>query len=123
MNLNHLHLHVRSRDASQRFYETHFGFSEWTTHGDILFLRDEAGLDLALAPAADAGEPPGWFHFGFRLPRAAEVEQLHRRLAGEGVRMRGPMIQDVDLVSFRCFDPDGYGIEVYWEPEPAVGAA
>lgn len=28
-----------------------------------------------------------------------------------------PLYKDESLVSYRCLDPDGYGIEVYWEAE------
>jgi hypothetical protein len=33
--------------------------------------------------------------------------------------MRQPISRGDDFVSFRCLDPDGYDIEVYWEPPPA----
>lgn len=118
MNLNHLHLRVRSRERSQRFYETYFGLAEWVRHGDIVFLRDQAGMDLALAPAEQVEALPAWFHFGFRLPSPQAVEDLYGRLAGAGVLIREALTREEDLVYFRCADPDGYGIEVYWEPEP-----
>ena len=35
------------------------------------------------------------------------------------VPMRQPISRGDDFVSFRCLDPDGYDIEVYWEPPPA----
>jgi hypothetical protein len=31
----------------------------------------------------------------------------------------GELYQDGSLVSFRCADPDGYAIEVYWEASGA----
>lgn len=118
MNLNHLHLRVRSRDASQRFYETFFGLAEQARHGDIVFLGDRAGMDLALAPAEEVEAFPTWFHFGFRLPSPGEVERLHARLSEAGAPIREPLTREDELVYFRCADPDGYGVEVYWEPRP-----
>lgn len=119
MNLNHLHLKVGSVERSRSFYEKYFGLAEFVRHGDILFMRDGAGMDLALAPMTEAVTPPSWLHFGFRLDTADEVERLHATLLSANVPMRQPISGDDDFVSFRCLDPDGYDIEVYWEPQPA----
>jgi catechol-2,3-dioxygenase len=119
VNLNHLHLKVGSVERSRSFYEKYFGLAEFVRHGDILFMRDGAGMDLALAPMTEAVTPPSWLHFGFRLDTADEVERLHATLLSANVPMRQPISRYDDLVSFRCLDPDGYDIEVYWEPQPA----
>ncbi len=119
MNINHLHLKVRSVDRARTFYERFFGLREFVWHDDILFLRDAAGMDLALAPTTTEIHPPEWFHLGFRLSSAADVTNLHDTLTRAGVAMRQPLISDEAFVSFRCADPDGYGVEVYWEPQPA----
>lgn len=114
-HLNHLHLHVRDLPRSQRFYESYLGFREHIRHGEILFLRNEDGFDLALAPEVDPESFPEWFHFGFRLAAPEAVRELYSRMSDEGVRIRKPLLDDEDLVSFQCLDPDGYHIEVYWE--------
>ena len=119
MNLNHLHLKVGSVERSRSFYERFFGLAEFVRHGDILFMRAGAGMDLALAPTTEAVTAPSGFHFGFRLDTAADVERLHATLLSASVPMRRPISRDDDFVSFRCLDPDGYDIEVYWEPQPA----
>jgi hypothetical protein len=36
-------------------------------------------------------------------------------MSDSGVVILKPLYQDDDLVSFRCADPDGYAIEIYWE--------
>ena len=118
MQLNHLHLHVASVERAQTFYARHFGLRPHVVHDDILFMRDDAGLDLALAPGP-ADELPPWFHFGFRLDDAAAVRALHERMCADGVAMRHPLTDDGDMVWFRCADPDGHAIEVYWEVQPA----
>ena len=115
MRLNHLHLHVSDVGKAREFYERWFGFKEQVQHGSILFLRDEGGLDLALAPDPDAASFPGWFHFGFRLDSIEQVEALHASMLGAGVEMRQPFENWSDLAAFRCVDEDGYQIEVYWE--------
>jgi catechol 2,3-dioxygenase-like lactoylglutathione lyase family enzyme len=119
MNLNHLHLQVRSIERSMAFYGRHFGLREFMRHGDVMFLRDGAGMDLALAPAEVPTAMPPWFHFGFRQGSAAEVEALHAALAAEGAPIAEPLEQDESFASFRCRDPDGYLIEIYWEIQPS----
>lgn len=119
MNLNHLHLKVRSVDRARAFYARFFGLTDHVWHGEMLFMRDDAGMDLALAPAVDAAPLPEWFHFGFRLESAEAVERLHGALAEGGATITQPLTAEPDFVFFRCADPDGHPIEVYWEPEPS----
>ena len=113
-DLNHLHLHVRNVDRSKRFYESYFGFRERVRHGNILFLRNASGFDLALVPDRTPLSFPEWFHFGFRLGSARAVRNLHSRMRSEGARVHD-IEEHADYVTFRCMDSDGYGIEVYWE--------
>jgi catechol 2,3-dioxygenase-like lactoylglutathione lyase family enzyme len=114
MDLNHLHLHVRNVDRAQRFYESYFGFRKGVRRGDILFLRNTSGFDLALVPDRTPPSFPEWFHFGFRLGSARAVRKLHGRMSSEGVQ-----VHDIEeypgYLTFRCTDPEGYRIEVYWE--------
>jgi catechol 2,3-dioxygenase-like lactoylglutathione lyase family enzyme len=113
--INHLHLHVRSVERSRAFYEKYFGLRDHVMHGDILFMRDaDDGLDLALAPASTLDPFPEWFHFGFRLEAADAVAAMHARLRADAVETTELQRFD-DFVVFRCHDPDGYQLEVYWE--------
>jgi catechol 2,3-dioxygenase-like lactoylglutathione lyase family enzyme len=113
--LNHLHLHVRSVQHARAFYANYFGLHDHVMHGDILFMRDSKnGLDLALAPSEALDVFPDWFHFGFRMDRPDEVRALHARLRGDGIDTT-PLDEFDDFVVFRCRDPDGYLLEVYWE--------
>jgi len=119
MDLNHLHLHVRSMPRAQAFYERYFGLRELVRHGSVVFMRDAAGMDLALAPDPEPQPMPPWFHFGFRLASPEQVERLHADMLAAGVAMREPLTHEDAMVYFRCADPDGYAIEVYWELQPA----
>ncbi len=52
---------------------------------------------------------------GRRVSAAAEVRALRARLIRDGVSF----VEDEDepgYVAFKCLDPDGYRVEVYWEP-------
>jgi len=113
MDLNHLHLHVRNLDRAQHFYESCFRFREYMRHGEILFLRNTSGFDLALVPDRKPSSFPEWFHFGFRLASPRAVRKLHNRMTSEGLRVHD--IEDYEnYVTFRCMDPDGNSIEIYW---------
>jgi catechol 2,3-dioxygenase-like lactoylglutathione lyase family enzyme len=113
--LNHLHLHVRDVEASRAFYERWFGLREHVRHGEIVFVRDASGFDLALAPDPSPAPLPAWFHLGFRLGTPVEVRGLHQRLGGALGSRVSELLDEPDFVQFRVADPDGYKIEVYWE--------
>ena len=117
MPLQHLALRVADIERARRFYAQELGFdaAEPVWHADVLFLRNADGFSLALMPAQQAPRPSGVDHFGFRLPTPEAVRQLRQRFAASGI----PILEDVeepDLVSFKCADPDGYRVEVSWEP-------
>ena len=119
MSLQHLHLHVRDRSRAEQFYASWFGMNVQRHGGEITFMTDEREFLLALMDDASPAPKPPWFHFGFRMASAATVLALNARMADAGVSIRKPVYQDDSLVSYRCADPDGYVIEVYWEAERA----
>ena len=121
MNINHLHLKVTSVERAQDFYARFFGLRPSVWHGDMLFMRDDAGMDLALAPAEHAEPLPPWFHFGFRLESPEAVTKLHDEMQSAGAPLKAPLVSAPDITFFRCLDPDDHEIEVYWEPEPGRG--
>jgi catechol 2,3-dioxygenase-like lactoylglutathione lyase family enzyme len=112
VDLNHLHLGVDDIEASRAFYEL-LGFRESAWHGDALFVRNDDGFDLALSPCG-RGVMPEWFHVGCRVESPESVRELQGRFAGR-VDAAG---DDPDFVWFRVVDPDGYQVEIYWEPDP-----
>jgi catechol 2,3-dioxygenase-like lactoylglutathione lyase family enzyme len=116
MRLNHLGLLVRDQRVSLAFYETYFGFDGATaqTYPDgTVIVHNADGFDLAL----HIGEAPTlpFIHFGFALPDPDDVHNLRARLEADRVQIV-ERDDEPDLVSFKCLDPDGWRIEVYWEP-------
>ena len=109
VDVNHLHLGVDDIERSRAFYEQ-LGFREHLWHGDVMFMRNDHGFDLALAPHG-RGAMPDWFHVGCRLDAPGEVRKLRATLDTR-VFASG---DEPDFVWFRMTDPDGYQIEVYWE--------
>ena len=118
MHLKHLALLVRDIRTARHFYETYLGFdtSDATWHGDVLFIRDADGFDLALMPGDHPPNPGAFHHFGFLVADAAAVRALQKRLEADGVPIL-EVVEDPDQVSFKCVDPDGYTVEVYSESE------
>ena len=118
MNLNHLNLRVRDAAACRDFYERHFGFAPAFEADGGYFVRNAAGFLLALIPADDHQALPAGFHIGFALDDADSVLEQRQRLAADGVRVSE--VHDGrpgdDYVSFRCWDPDGTEVELFWEP-------
>ena len=110
---HHLNITVGDVKRSRAFYEKLLGFdSSAFRHEDegVLLLRDESGFDLSLMP----GEPkPGSWHFGIRLTDLADLHRIQDALEAEGVETFDHMRQDT-MVTFKCKDPDGYTIEIYW---------
>lgn len=117
MRLAHLGLAVQDVARSRAFYETFFGFdpaSARTYPDGTVIDRDAAGFDLAFHHDDGANGPDGFFHFGFGLSQPDDVRALLARMDSAGV----PIVERDDepnYVAFKCLDPDGYRVEVYWE--------
>jgi catechol-2,3-dioxygenase len=115
VDISHLHLHVRDRGQARDFYRRWFGLDVVREGDELTFLSGSAGFLLALAEDADPPAPPPWFHFGIRMASKDALRDLHARMAQASVGFAKPLYEDATFMSFRCRDPDGYAIEVYWE--------
>ncbi len=72
------------------------------------------GFDLALHPG-QAPEQPAFLHFGFQMPAAGAVRELLARMEADRVPVPERW-EEPGYVAFKCLDPDGWRVEVYWEP-------
>lgn len=118
MHLTHLGLPVRDLQRSQSFYARHFGFDPATARlydDGTVILRNDDGFELALHRVASLGPIPEFLHFGFRLANPTEVVSVLGRLEAAGAHVL-ERTQEAENVSFKCVDPDGHRVEVYWEP-------
>ena len=83
----------------------------------MLILYDASGFALALGPTDEPIVLPPFFHFGTGSRPArttcARSATASRRTALEIV----DWWDEPDYVSVKFRDPDGYVIEVGWEPE------
>jgi catechol 2,3-dioxygenase-like lactoylglutathione lyase family enzyme len=118
MPLLHLGLLVRDQQRSLRFYAAYFGFDPAGARrypDGTVIVRNAQGFDLALHPGDVTGQLPAFVHFGFQLPDGDTVGALLARMEADGV----PILErwnEPGYVAFKCLDPDGWRVEVYWEP-------
>ena len=115
--VRHLALAVSDQARSRRFYETYFGFvPEASLRADgTLLLHDAAGFSLALHEVAEPIVLPPFLHFGTVLPTPDDVRRFRDRIVSDGCTVVD-WWDEPDYVSVKLRDPDGYVVEVAWEP-------
>ena len=119
--LTHVALAVRDPHRSFAFYRAVLGV--------VAVYEDEAFIQAQTPGTRDvivfernvqaAGAPGGVAHFGFRLTRAADIEQARAAVAGAGgtITETGEFVPGEPYVFYH--DPDGYLVEIWFELEPA----
>jgi catechol 2,3-dioxygenase-like lactoylglutathione lyase family enzyme len=116
--VDHLALAVADQERSRRFYETYLGFDAVPARrydDGVLMLYDASGFALALGQTDEAIRVPGFLHFGTGLESADAVHAFRERLAADGIEIVEEW-EEPDYVSVKFLDPDGYVVEVSWEP-------
>lgn len=118
--LTHISLSVADPEASLAFYERLFGVRE--------YHRDERAVQV-LGPGphdvivferrAGHGVRGGIHHFGFRLTRPDDMAEAAREAEAAG----GTILRQGEHAPGEPYlylaDPDGYEIEIWYEPPPA----
>jgi len=123
MDIGHLHLHVRDLHQAITFYQRWFGLAVVGEEENIAFLGGSQSFLLALMKDDDPAPAPPWFHFGVPLSSATAVRDLLARMEVAAVPIAKALCEDPTFASFRCRDPDGYAIELYWDAKmPGPGA-
>jgi catechol 2,3-dioxygenase-like lactoylglutathione lyase family enzyme len=118
MRFNHFGLPVRDVGRSLQFYSAYFGFDPLTAQeypDGTVIVRNADGFDLALHPVEHIEPSPAFLHAGFKAAEPADVRALIDRMDADGI----PIVERDDeaaYTAFKCLDPDGHRIEVYWEP-------
>lgn len=112
-----LALAVADQDRPRRFYEHYFGFEAEPApcEDGVLILHDADGFSLALGEVEEPIALPPFFHFGTGLQSPDEVRAFRDRVAADGLSIVD-WWDEVDYVSVKFRDPDGYVVEVAWEP-------
>ena len=115
--MDHLALAVSDQARSIRFYEQYFGFeAEPEPREDGVFiLHDDSGFSLAIGQIDEPVVLPPFFHFGRGVDGPDDVRAFRNRVEADGLEIVG-WWDEPDYVSVKFRDPDGYVIEVGWEP-------
>lgn len=115
--MDHLALAVRDQERSRRFYERYLGFeAEAEPRSDGVLMMHSGDFSLALGETTEPIRLPTFLHFGRGADSPRDVRAFHARIAADGVEIVG-MWDEPDYVSVKFRDPDGYVVEVGWEPE------
>jgi catechol 2,3-dioxygenase-like lactoylglutathione lyase family enzyme len=118
MHFNHLGLPVRDERRSQQFYSAYFGFDPATTQeyaDGTIIIRNADVFDLALYRVTHIEPSLAFLHAGFKAPAPADVRALMERMDADGITIVERDDEEA-YTAFKCLDPDGHRIEVYWEP-------
>jgi len=117
LSLERVELSVSDLERSLNFYQTVLGMTvlERDASGASLGTPTQTLLRLLEVPGALSAPPhsPGLFHFAVLLPTRADLARWVGHVTALGVRIG----HSDHLVSeaFYLSDPDGHGIEVYWD--------
>jgi catechol 2,3-dioxygenase-like lactoylglutathione lyase family enzyme len=112
--VNHLALAVADEERSRRFYADHLGFDVRAERMDdgVLMLWNADGFQLALGPGDPEARLPAFLHFGIRYATAEEAIAAATDTGSEVVEAW----DEPGYVSRKVRDPDGYVVELFWEP-------
>ena len=118
--VNHLALAVTDQERSRRFYERYLGFGAAPSRrypDGTLMLYDATGFALALGVVEPgAVRLPPFLHFGRAQESAEEVRAVHRRALADGLDVV-EVWDEPAYASVKVRDPDGYVVELFWEPD------
>jgi len=124
--IGHAHLKVRDLDRAIEFYTRFFSLNLVERVGDLYaFLTGgEFHHEIALQNVGpDAPQPhpagTGLYHIAFEAPDRRSLALAYKKLTEAGIR-----VAPVDhLISWAIYfdDPDGNGLEIYWDTRDEPG--
>jgi catechol 2,3-dioxygenase len=125
VTIGHVHLKVADLDRAVAFYSGVLGFDVVDRMGPQAAFLSAGGyhhhIGLNTWESRGGSPPPpgttGLYHVAIRYPDRATLADALRRLTGAGVRLEGAADHGVSEALY-LHDPDGNGIELYWDRPP-----
>ena len=125
--IGHVLLRVADEEASKRFYRDALGFrvaEQDPEHGGVFMTLGDGfhAIDLTQAPEGAAQPEPrqrGLVHIAFKVASYAALRDAYTHLLSHGVAIQ----RAADHVCQRSIyfaDPDGNGLEIYYEMPRAL---
>jgi catechol 2,3-dioxygenase len=124
--IGHVHLKVADLDRAVAFYRDVLGFEVMQRYGPQAAFLSAGGyhhhIGLNTWQSQGAPQPPrrstGLYHFAILLPNRQELARTFKRLLDHNWPIDGASDHGVsEAIYFR--DPDGNGIEIYADRDPA----
>ncbi|MEL6335757.1 MAG: VOC family protein [Pseudomonadota bacterium] len=122
LSVGHAHLRVADLDRAVAFYRDVLGFDVMHRFGDQAAFLAVGGyhhqLGLNTWQSKGATPPPpghtGLYHVAFLYPDRAALAAAVRRVMAAGVAITGKADHGVSVAVY-FYDPDGNGIELYYD--------
>jgi catechol 2,3-dioxygenase len=122
VDIGHVHLKVSELDRALAFYCDVLGFELQQRMGDQAAFVSAGGyhhhIGLNTWESRGGSPPPpgttGLYHFAIRYPTRRALADALRRLLDGGIRPAGASDHGVSEAIYLS-DPDGNGIELYWD--------
>ena len=122
VDIGHVHLKVSDIDRALAFYCDVLGFELQQRMGDQAAFVSAGGYHHHIGLntwESRGGSPPargttGLYHFAIRYPTRRALADGLRRLLDAGIRPHGASDHGVSEAIYLS-DPDGNGIELYWD--------
>jgi catechol 2,3-dioxygenase len=122
VDIGHVHLKVADIDRALAFYCDVLGFELQQRMGDQAAFVSAGGyhhhIGLNTWQSRGGSPPPrgttGLYHFAIRYPTRRALADGLRRLLDAGIRPDGASDHGVSEAIYLS-DPDGNGIELYWD--------
>jgi catechol 2,3-dioxygenase len=122
VDIGHVHLKVSDIDRSLEFYCGVLGFELQARMGDEAAFISAGGyhhhIGLNTWESAGGSPPPpgttGLYHVAIRYPTRRQLADALRRLGDAGIALNGASDHGVSEALYLS-DPDGIGLELYWD--------
>jgi predicted enzyme related to lactoylglutathione lyase len=115
--LTHISVAVKNLNRTLAFYQKVFDVEVMYHEENFLQVTTPGSNDIIVfeKKKAEYGKTGGIAHFGFRLRKAKDIDEMAERIktAGGNIIDKGEFVPGEPYIFFK--DPDGYELEVWYE--------